>query len=212
MACKNALRSKHAPFQRISGKRQPILCLVSSQAFPRESLRCRGGVRGCTCPQHLAAGRSLARGRRQDPSLSHPEPAGRWQSQIRSKTTWQAGQRQRSRRPARCCRLALGVIALTPMIMGVASRMISRNLLFSLLSTGVALAPSQSLAEVTFIFDFADVTASSGTGFDDTSEGAARRQALQDVGGYIGGLLNHTSTITYTVNLKWSRKTEPESY
>lgn len=61
-------------------------------------------------------------------------------------------------------------------------------------------SPIAANAEVNFIFQFADVTASSGIGFDDATTGADRRQALQDVGDYIGGLLDHNATITYTVS------------
>ncbi|MBK1829199.1 PEP-CTERM sorting domain-containing protein [Verrucomicrobiaceae bacterium R5-34] len=67
------------------------------------------------------------------------------------------------------------------------------------LAAYAVLVPSLVSGQVIFNFVYEDVENNSGIGFDDSASGAERRQALQDVGNYIGGLLDHNATITYTI-------------
>ena len=58
------------------------------------------------------------------------------------------------------------------------------------------------LAAVSFQFTYQDLVQRTGTGFDDPTEGQARREALEDVANQlIGQQLNHTAVVRVTVNL-----------
>ena len=57
-------------------------------------------------------------------------------------------------------------------------------------------------AQVVFDFHFEEVAANANTGFDDPTEGAARREALIDVANnVIGQQLNHRATVRVNVTL-----------
>lgn len=55
--------------------------------------------------------------------------------------------------------------------------------------------PSASAGVITWNVNFADVTDSTGVGFDDATQGAARRQTFLEVLDYLGSVLDETGTV-----------------